>query len=82
MFLRKLFLKPMSGKMTEYRPGTNRFKLYILLSIGSICSVWISYGVAYGDDFYSKDGSPFGISNSDWVAKFWNWDFSANRPAN
>jgi hypothetical protein len=26
--------------------------------------------------FYSKDESPFGISNSDWVAKFWNWGHS------
>jgi hypothetical protein len=31
---------------------------------------------ASGVDFYSKDESPFGISNSDWVAKYWNWDYS------
>jgi hypothetical protein len=32
--------------------------------------------VGYGVEFYSKDEHPFGISYSDWVAKFWNWDFS------
>jgi len=36
----------------------------------------ISLAVGYGVEFYSKDEHPFGISYSDWVAKFWNWDFS------
>ena len=65
----------MFRKMTEYRPSASSLSVYILLSIGSICSL-VPYAVAYGVDFYSKDESPFGISNSDWVAKFWNWDFS------
>jgi hypothetical protein len=36
----------------------------------------VSLAVGYGVEFYSKDEHPFGISYSDWVAKFWNWDFS------
>jgi hypothetical protein len=49
---------------------------YILLSIGSISSIWLPYVAVYGIDFYSKDESPFGISYGDWVAKYWNWDLS------
>jgi len=26
--------------------------------------------------FYAKDESPFGISQEDWLAKYWNWDYS------
>ena len=26
--------------------------------------------------FYSKDESPFGITHGDWLAKYWNWDYS------
>ena len=36
----------------------------------------VSLAVGYGVEFYSKDEHPFGIYYSDWVAKFWNWDFS------
>jgi hypothetical protein len=36
----------------------------------------VSLAVGYGVEFYSKDEHPFGISYSDWVAKFWNWDIS------
>jgi hypothetical protein len=36
----------------------------------------VSLAVGYGAEFYSTDEHPFGISYSDWVAKFWNWDFS------
>jgi hypothetical protein len=53
----------------------NSLSVYILLSIGSICSL-VPYAAAYGVDFYSKDELPFGISNGDWVAKYWNWDYS------
>jgi hypothetical protein len=62
--------------MIKFRPSTINLSVYILLSVGSISSIWMSYPVAYGVDFYSKDESPFGISNSDWVAKFWNWGHS------
>jgi hypothetical protein len=66
----------MSSNMIEFRPSTINLSVYILLSVGSISSIWMSYPVAYGVDFYSKDESPFGISNGEWVAKFWNWDAS------
>jgi hypothetical protein len=66
----------MSSNLIEFRPSTINLSVYILLSVGSISSIWMSYPVAYGVDFYSKDESPFGISQGDWVAKFWNWDNS------
>jgi len=62
--------------MIEFRPSTINLSVYILLSVGSICSIWVSYPVAYGVDFYSKDESPFGISQGNWVAKYWNWSLS------
>jgi hypothetical protein len=30
----------------------------------------------YGVELFSKDEKPFGVSYDDWVAKYWNWDFS------
>jgi hypothetical protein len=66
----------MSVKMINFRLHTVKSSLYILFSLGAISSIWLAFVPAYGVEFYSKDESPFGISNSDWVAKFWNWDFS------
>jgi hypothetical protein len=66
----------MFGKMIELRHRTIILSVYILLSIGSISSIWVMYAAGYGVDFYSKDESPFGISNGDWVAKYWNWSYS------
>jgi hypothetical protein len=33
---------------------------------------------AYGIELFSKDEKPFGVSYDDWIAKYWNWDFSLN----
>ena len=66
----------MFAKMIKFRLHTIKSTLYILFSVGAISSIWLAFVPAYGVEFYSKDESPFGISNSDWVAKFWNWDFS------
>jgi hypothetical protein len=66
----------MSAKMIEFRPSIINLSVYILLSIASISSIWLPYAAVYGVDFYSKEESPFGISNGEWVAKFWNWDYS------
>jgi len=66
----------MSGKMIELTHRTINLSVYVLLSIGSIYSCWVPYAAASGVDFYSKNESPFGISNADWVAKYWNWDYS------
>jgi hypothetical protein len=66
----------MFGKMIGLRQSSIKLGVYILLSVGSICSIWLSYSAAYGVEFYGQDESPNGISNSDWVAKFWNWDYS------
>jgi hypothetical protein len=66
----------MFGIMIELRPRKINLSVYILLSIVSISSSLMPYAVVYGVDFYLKNESPFGISNSDWVAKYWNWDFS------
>ena len=73
----------MSAKMIEFRHRIINLSVYILLSIGSISLIWMSYAAGNVVDFYSKDESPFGISNGDWVAKYWNWDYSIPaRPAN
>jgi hypothetical protein len=50
--------------------------LYFLSCMAAIYFLIVSLAVGYGVEFYSKDEHPFGISYSDWVAKFWNWDFS------
>jgi len=52
------------------------FNLYFLSCIAAIYFLTVSLAVGYDVEFYSKDEHPFGISYSDWVAKFWNWDFS------
>jgi hypothetical protein len=44
--------------------------------MAAIYFLTVSLAVGYSVEFYSKDEHPFGISYSDWVAKFWNWDFS------
>lgn len=50
--------------------------LYFLSCIAAIFSLTAYQAFGINAEFYSKDEYPFGISNSDWVAKFWNWDFS------
>jgi hypothetical protein len=72
--------------MINFRIPTIKSSLYILFSVGAISSIWLAFVPAYGVEFYSKDESPFGISNGDWVAKFWSWNFflpfdqQANKP--
>jgi hypothetical protein len=66
----------MFGKMIDLRHSSIKLSVYILISAGSICSIWLSYPIAYGVEIYGEDESPNGISNSDWVAKYWNWDYS------
>jgi hypothetical protein len=50
--------------------------LYFLSCIAAIFSLTASQAFGINVEFFSNDERPFGISNSDWVAKFWNWDFS------
>lgn len=52
------------------------FNLYFLTCIAAIYFLTVSLVTGYDVEFYTKDEHPFGISYSDWVAKFWNWDFS------
>ena len=59
--------------------GFINFNLYFLSCIAAIYFLTVSLAVGYDVEFYSKDEHPFGISYSDWVAKFWNWDFSISR---
>ena len=47
------------ARMIKFRQGTINFSLYILLSIGASYSIWSSYPVAYGVDFYSEDEMPY-----------------------
>jgi hypothetical protein len=50
--------------------------LYFLSCITAIFFLTVSQAFGINVEFFSNDDHPFGISNSDWVAKFWNWDFS------
>jgi hypothetical protein len=50
--------------------------LYFLSSITAIFFLTVSQAFGINAEFFSNDDHPLGISNSDWVAKFWNWDFS------
>ena len=50
--------------------------LYFLSCITAIFFLTVSQAFGINAEFFSNDDHPFGISNSDWVAKFWNWDFS------
>lgn len=49
---------------------------YFLSCITAIFFLTVSQAFGINVEFFSNDDHPFGISNSDWVAKFWNWDFS------
>jgi hypothetical protein len=66
----------MVGKMIEFQDSTINLNLCILITIAAIYSITVSFVAGYSADFYSKDESPFGISYGDWVAKYWNWDYS------
>ncbi len=50
--------------------------LCILLMIVSISPTLMPYVVVHGIKTYLDNELPFDISYSDWVAKYWNWDFS------
>lgn len=50
--------------------------LCTLLVIVSISPTLMPYAVTYAIEFYLDNEAPFGLSYSDWVAKYWNWDFS------
>jgi hypothetical protein len=52
------------------------FNLYFLSCIAAVYFLTVSLVAGYDVQFYSNDEHPFGISYSDWVAKFWNWDLS------
>jgi len=61
--------------MVAIQNNTINILSYVLIFALLIYS--LTGAVAAGSiDFYSKDESPFGISNGDWVAKYWNWDYS------
>ena len=59
--------------MNEFRHRIITLSVCIVLSIGSISFSWVMHAAGNVVDFYSKNESPFGISNGDWVAKYWNW---------
>jgi hypothetical protein len=42
----------------------------------SIFFVFSGLQSVYGVELFSKDEKPFDVSYDDWVAKYWNWDFS------
>lgn len=62
--------------MIELKKKLVNVNLFLFLSVISIYSISVAIATGYGADVYSKDESPFGVSYSDWVAKYWNWDIS------
>lgn len=66
--------------MGGFHNDTN-LRLFLLLSITLIFSAALPIASGVNIDLYSKDESPFNITYEDWVAKYWNWDYSiANDP--
>jgi hypothetical protein len=76
IFLSENFLHAMVGKLIEFESITINTNLYILLAIIAIYSITFPFVSGFNVELFSKDESPFGISYSDWVAKYWNWDYS------
>jgi hypothetical protein len=58
--------------------GSTCILISTLLLLFSIFFVFSGLHSAYGVELFSKDEKPFGVSYDDWVAKYWNWDFSLN----
>jgi hypothetical protein len=56
--------------------GFINLNLYFLLCFIAIFFLTVPPAAGINAEFFLKDENPFGISNSDWVARFWNWDFS------
>jgi hypothetical protein len=46
--------------------------LSFLIALSGLSSV-------YAVEIFPKDEKPFGVSYDDWVAKYWNWDFSISK---
>jgi hypothetical protein len=76
ILLRKFFVYGIVAKMVRIPDGTNNLKLYTLLSLATTYYITVPIVAGYSADIYSKGESPFGISYTDWVAKYWNWDLS------
>lgn len=66
----------MFGNMIEPQLRIYNLIICTVLSIVSISFSLVPYATGSVVDFYSKDESPFGISNGEWLAKYWNWDYS------
>jgi len=49
--------------------------LGILLSLVSIYYIGFSPATGYNVEVYSKEEPPFGITQEDWIARWWNWSF-------
>jgi hypothetical protein len=66
----------MAAKMIGFQNSPINSTFFVLMFIVSIYSITVQSAAASVVDIYSKDESPFGISQGDWVAKYWNWDIS------
>lgn len=75
IFLSNAFSHGIVGSMVRIPASTTKLTLYIILSL--VATYYITLPILTGYvDLYSKGESPFGISNSDWIGKYWNWDLS------
>jgi hypothetical protein len=61
--------------MIQFQYGKVNFTLSVLIFTTLIYSTLVSSALG-NVSFYSKDESPFGITHGDWLAKYWNWDYS------
>lgn len=74
-FLSRLNLDDYSCELLWFQYRRVNLPLSVLIFTALIYSTLVSSAVG-NVAFYAKDESPFGISQGDWLAKYWNWDYS------
>jgi hypothetical protein len=76
IFLSNVISHGIVATMVRIPDSTIKLNLYILLSLVATYYITLPVLTGYNVEFYSKGESPFGISYSDWITKYWNWDLS------
>jgi hypothetical protein len=76
IFLSNVISHGIVATMVRIPDSTIKLNLYIILSLVATYYITLPVLTGYNVEFYSKGESPFGISYSDWITKYWNWDLS------
>jgi hypothetical protein len=76
IFLSNVISHGIVATMVRIPDSTIKLNLYITLSLVATYYITLPVLTGYNVEFYSKGESPFGISYSDWITKYWNWDLS------